>query len=90
MNCEILEIVPKLKIGSVIHWHGIVIPKNYWKDWIYDGNKFWNESYMAQSFMLFNETFKIIWSAAYLQLEHFKELRDVVPYSDKNDHLMSF
>ena len=90
VNCEILEIVPKLKVGSVIHWHDIVIPRNYWKEWIRDGNKFWNESYMVHSFMLFNETFKIIWSAAYLQLEHFKSLHDVVPYSHKNDHLMSF
>ena len=37
VNYEILEIIPKLKVGALIHWHDIVIPSNYWKDVIDSG-----------------------------------------------------
>ena len=90
VNREILEVIPKLKIGSVVHWHDIVIPMNYWREWIYDGNKFWNESYMVHSFMLFNDAFRIIWASRYMQLEYFDKIQGVFPYLQRDHHLMSF
>ena len=90
VNYEILEIIPKLKVGSLVHWHDIVIPTNYWKEWIEDGNQFWNESYMVHSFMLFNESFKIIWAARYMKLNYTNEMQQIFPYLQKNHHLMSF
>lgn len=90
VNYEILEIIPKLKIGSLIHWHDIVIPTNYWKDWIDHGNKFWNESYMVHSFMLFNSSFKTIWAARYMQLNYFEEMKKLFLYLNNDHRLMSF
>jgi len=90
VNYEILEIIPKLQVDSIVHWHDIVMPTNYWKEWINDGNMFWNESYMVHAFMLFNESFKIIWASRYMQLNHFAKLRDHFPYLNNNHHLMSF
>lgn len=90
VNYEILEIIPKLKIGSLIHWHDIVIPTNYWKEWIDEGNMFWNESYMVHAFMLFNSSFKTIWAARYMQINHFNEMQQRFSYLKKNHHLMSF
>lgn len=90
VNYEILEIIPKLKVGSLVHWHDIVIPTNYWKEWIEDGNMFWNESYMVHSFMLFNESFKTIWAARYMKLNYLNEMQQIFPYLQSNRHLMSF
>lgn len=90
VNYEILEIIPKLKIGSLVHWHDIVIPTNYWKDWIDHGNMFWNESYMVHSFMLFNSSFKIIWAARYMQLNYFEKMKKVFSYLNNTHRLMSF
>ena len=90
VNCEILEIIPKLKVGSLVHWHDIVIPTNYWKEWIENGNQFWNESYMVHSFMLFNESFKTIWAARYMKLNYTNEMQQIFPYLQRNHHLMSF
>jgi hypothetical protein len=90
VNYEILEIVPKLKVGALVHWHDIVIPTNYWKDWIDDGNMFWNESYMVHSFMLFNESFKIVCASRYLQLKCFNDLKVIFPYLENNHRLTSF
>jgi len=90
VNFEILEIIPKLKIGSLVHWHDIVIPTNYWKDWINHGNMFWNESYMVHSFMLFNSSFKIIWAARYMQLNYFEKMKKLFSNINNADRLMSF
>ena len=90
VNYEILEIIPKLKVGSLVHWHDIVIPTNYWKEWIENGNQFWNESYMVHSFMLFNESFKTIWAARYMKLNYTNEMQQIFPYLQSNHHLMSF
>ena len=85
VNFEILEVIPKLKVGAVVHWHDIMIPTNYWKEWIDHGNKFWNESYMVHSFMLFNSSFKVIWASRYMQLNHPKELRKQFSYFHPED-----
>ena len=90
VNYEILEIIPKLKVGATTHWHDIVIPTNYWKDWIENGNMFWNESYMVHSFMLFNDSFRPIWAARYMQLNYFDEMQKAFPYLERNHRLMSF
>jgi len=90
VNYEILEVIPKLKIGSIIHWHDIVIPKNYWKEWIDEGNMFWNESYMVHSFMLFNSSFKVMWAARYMQLNYYAEMQERFSFLRPDHHLMSF
>jgi hypothetical protein len=90
VNYEILEIIPTLKVGSLVHWHDIVIPTNYWKEWIENGNQFWNESYMVHSFMLFNESFKTVWAARYMRLNYYNEMEQVFPYLQSNHQLMSF
>lgn len=73
VNVEILEIVPKLKVGAMVQWHDIVIPNNYDKEWIRAG-LFFNESYMVHAFMLFNTAFKVIWASRYMQLKHPQEI----------------
>ena len=86
VNYEILEIVPKLKKDAVIHWHDIMMPTNYWEDWTYQGTKFWNESYMLHAFMLFNDTFKIIWGSRYMQLNHSEAMKKQFPYFLPQEH----
>lgn len=90
VNYQILEIIPKLKIGAIVHWHDIMIPTNYWKEWIDNGNMFWNESYMVHSFMLFNESFRTMWTARYMQLNYFNRIQQVLPFFQKNHRLSSF
>jgi hypothetical protein len=86
VSYEILEIIPKLKKGAIIHWHDIMIPGNYWKDWVDKGTMFWNESYLLHAFLLFNDTFKIIWGSRYMQLNHGMEMRRRFHYFDPMEH----
>jgi hypothetical protein len=89
VNYEILEIIPTLRVGAVIHWHDIVIPNNYYEYWIRD-SKFWNESYMVHAFMMFNHSFKIIWAARYMQLNQYEKIRTEFPYFQPNHKLSSY
>ena len=92
VNYIVLEIIPNLKMNTLIHWHDIHFPKNYPKEWIENisKNMFWNESYLVHSFLLFNEKFKIIYAGKYLQLNFFDFLKNKFPYLSKNHSLTSF
>lgn len=90
VNYEMLEVIPRLKAGAVIHWHDITIPTNYWQDWVQHGKIFWNESFMVHTFMLFNDAFRVLWGARYMGLSHFEELRARFPYLTPQHRLMSF
>jgi predicted O-methyltransferase YrrM len=66
---EILEIVPRLKPGVLVHFHDIFLPRHYPKTWVKDRHLFWAEQYLLQAFLVFNRQFEIVWSAG-LMHEH--------------------
>jgi len=85
VNYEMLHILPVIKVGAIVHWHDIMLPGDYPKLWIEHGNMFWNESYMVQTFMMFNKSFKIIWAAKYMQLKHPNEIETKFSFFKPND-----
>ena len=93
VNMEIFQIIPKLKKGAYIHWHDIMIPNDYPEYWIKDGNKFWNENYLVHAFMLFNESFEILWPSRFMQDYHPEIVKEFFEEFDENnldDQLSSF
>ncbi|MGE5340255.1 MAG: class I SAM-dependent methyltransferase [Candidatus Omnitrophota bacterium] len=89
VNCEILEIIPRLKKDTYIHWHDILIPNNYWKEWVRDARLFWNESYMVHAFMLFNDSFRVMWAGHYMQRMYHEKLSQAFPFFDPSKHKLS-
>jgi hypothetical protein len=90
VNYEFLEIVPNTKVGCLIHWHDIVLPTNYWKDWTELSGQFWNESYMLHAFLLYNSAFSVRWAARYMQRLHPDRLQKRLPYLTSEHRLTSF
>ena len=93
VNYEMLEIIPSMKLGSIIHWHDIMIPGDYPKSWLENNHIFWNESYMVHTFMLFNKAFKIIWASKYMQTKYPELLSQKFPFfspDDSNQQMSSF
>ncbi|WP_127717844.1 class I SAM-dependent methyltransferase [Halobacteriovorax sp. HLS] len=90
VNYELLEIVPSLKVGALIHWHDIFFPAEYWKEWVQGAMYFWNESYFLQSFMSFNDSFKIEWASRYMQLTYEDKLKRTFPYYIPEHRVSSF
>ncbi len=76
---EILEILPRLKPGVMVHFHDIFIPAEYPKKFVMDNLCFWGEQYMLQAFLACNRQFRVVWSSSMVQLSHQQMLRGVFP-----------
>lgn len=75
---EYLEIVPKLNKGVLIHIHDILLPQKYCRYW-FEEKKFWNEQYLLQAFLTYNNFFKILWGGNYMHLMHSSSLIQYIP-----------
>lgn len=64
------EILPRLKKGVYVHIHDIFLPFDYPRDWIIKQRRFWTEQYLLHAFLLFNKTFKIVFSRGYLNAKY--------------------
>ena len=60
VHFELLHLLPRLQPGVLIHFHDIQYPFEYPNEWIFDRNLSWNEAYMLQAFLMYNEFFEIV------------------------------
>jgi predicted O-methyltransferase YrrM len=58
VNYIFSKILPLIKSGVYIHFHDIFYPFEYPKEWVYQGRA-WNEAYLLQAFLQYNNQFKI-------------------------------
>ena len=75
---EIQNILPYLNKGVLIHFHDIFTPKDYPEKWIIN-HRLWNEQYLLESFLTFNNNFEIIGSLNYLKHHHWDLLSSKCP-----------
>ena len=71
---EFLEIIPRLAPGVLVHVHDVFLPAEYPKRWVVDG-RFWDEQYLLQSFLAFNDSFEVLWAGHWMHLTHPDALR---------------
>ncbi len=83
---EILELVPRLPSGAVIHWHDILLPSEYWKDWVKEKHYIWTEQYLLHAFLKYNTEFEILWASHYMHLNHSGEVSEVFPGFRPDEH----
>lgn len=60
VNCELFDILPRLKSGVVVHFHDIFWPFEYPTDWIVNRRYSWNELYGLRAFLMYNPKFSIM------------------------------
>ncbi len=87
---EYLEILPLLKPGVIVHIHDVFSPRDYLDEWLKDGVLFWNEQYLLEAFLTFNNKFKIICATNYLMHNYFKEFQKTCPMLTKGREPGSF
>lgn len=63
----LLNVVPALKRGVVIHLHDIFLPFEYPRDWVIENRWPWNEQYLVQAMMQGSDRFEVLWPGHYLQ-----------------------
>jgi hypothetical protein len=76
---EFLEILPTLKPGVLVHVHDVFTPRDYLKSWIYEEHNMWNEQYLLEAFLSFNNQFRIIGAVNLLKKEHRQQLDEKCP-----------
>ena len=67
---EYLEILPRLRKGVIVHIHDIFLPMEYPKEWVLKQFLFFNEQYLLQAFMAFNNAYEVLWAASYMHLRY--------------------
>jgi hypothetical protein len=87
---EFLEIIPTLKTGVIVHIHDIFSPRDYLKEWIIDDVLFWNEQYLLEAFLSFNNDWEIIGALNYLKNNYYGILSDKCPKLSKEREPGSF
>ncbi|MCD6505100.1 class I SAM-dependent methyltransferase [Candidatus Poribacteria bacterium] len=71
---EYLEIMPRLAKGVIVHLHDIFLPMEYPRDWVLEMYRFWNEQYLLQAFLAFNDAFEVLWAGSYIHLNYPEKL----------------
>lgn len=83
---EYLEILPILKSGVVVHIHDVFTPKDYLDEWVLDDIKLWNEQYLLEAFLTFNDQYRIIGALNYLKHHYSEQLMQKCPVLMKKKH----
>jgi len=88
---EYLEILPRLKRGVVVHVHDIFLPGEYPNEWVREEHVFWNEQYLLQAFLSFNDSFEVLWAGSFMHRKHPEKLAECFPgYHPASCHPGSF
>jgi len=76
---EFLELLPTLKPGVLIHVHDVFSPRDYLEAWVVDQHIQWNEQYLLEAFLSFNDRFRIIGAVNLLKNDYGKALEEKCP-----------
>ena len=72
-----LEVLPELPAGVLVHIHDIYLPFDYPEDWVINERWGWNEQYLVQAFLMFNDSFEIIWPSHYMWIRHANSINEI-------------
>jgi len=72
--CEILEMLPRLNPGVVVHFHDIFSPRDYLPDWIERRGYLWNEQYLLEAYLSDNSGYELLAALNLLHHDHYDEL----------------
>lgn len=87
---EFLELLPRLRKGVIVHIHDIFSPRHYPSDWLQKEFRFWNEQYLLEAFLYYNDSFEILYSLNHLKNEAFAETKKTLTTLGSKDEPASF
>lgn len=75
---EYLRLLPALNKGVLIHVHDIFSPRNYRQEWITEEVRFWNEQYLLEAFLYYNQSFSVVFALNLIKNDHYQEVSEVL------------
>jgi predicted O-methyltransferase YrrM len=79
VNRMVLDVLPSLAAGVVIHFHDVFLPFEYPREWVTEEGYYWAEQYLLQAFLAFNRSFEVLVAASLLARDHPDRLGDLIP-----------
>jgi hypothetical protein len=79
VNFLVLEALPALAPGVIVHFHDIFLPWEYPRAWVEEMEFYWAEQYLLQAFLAFNSHFEVLLAAHHLARAEPERLGRVVP-----------
>jgi len=79
VNYLILEVLPRLPLGSYVHFHDIYFPYDYSRGLLTQELFFHNESTLLQAFLTNNPKYTLMASLSMLHYAHPEELKQIFP-----------
>jgi predicted O-methyltransferase YrrM len=87
---ELLNILPNLRPGVVVHFHDIFSPRDYLTEWVVNVIRLWNEQYMLEAFLTHNLSWEILAAVNHLHHHHYRALKAVCPHLTPDREPASF
>jgi hypothetical protein len=78
VNYLVLEVLPRLAAGVVVHFHDVFLPFDYPREWFVRGS-FLAEQYLVHAFLLGNPAYEVLFAAHAVAHAHPDSLRALVP-----------
>lgn len=79
VNYLLLEVLPALAPGVIVHIHDIYIPWEYPRDWIERFRYYWAEQYLVHAFLVFNTEYEVLFSSWAAVHDRGQELARLIP-----------
>jgi len=79
VNYVILEALPQLRAGVLVHFHDIFLPWEYPRVWFERDANYWAEQYLLQAFLCFNREYEIVLAAHFLAREYPERFARAIP-----------
>ncbi len=79
VNYIVLDVLPVLAPGVIVHFHDIFLPWEYPRTWFEQLRYYWAEQYLLQAFLAFNDAFEVLLPAQALAREQPDRLGRVIP-----------
>lgn len=76
-----LDVLPRLDPGVIVHFHDIFLPWEYPREWVVDKPRFFNEQYLLQAFLTCNPRYSILMANHYFGRKYQREPRATFPSS---------
>jgi Methyltransferase domain len=76
---EVQEWVGRLRPGVLVHFHDIFTPRDYPLELLMQHRFFWNEQYLVEAFLAFNDRFRILLPVNHLQDRFPDRIRALCP-----------
>jgi hypothetical protein len=78
VNRIVLDLLPILRAGVIVHFHDIFLPYPYSRAHL-DGAHFWNEQWLLQAFLTGNESWEVLIGAQVVARAHPERLSASIP-----------